>query len=125
MKTMFPIAEVLATGARVAFGSDWSVSTADPLLGIEVAVRRQDPEDTTAPVFMPEQRISLDAAIAGYTIEAAYTNFLDDDTGSVEVGKYADLIILSDNLFDIPTAQISNAKVLATLLEGELVYGEY
>ena len=74
---------------------------------------------------MPEQRISLDAAIAGYTIEAAYTNFLDDDTGSVEVGKYADLIILSDNLFDIPTAQISNAKVLATLLEGELVYGEY
>jgi predicted amidohydrolase YtcJ len=125
MATMFPIAEVLAAGARVSFGSDWSVSSADPLLGIEVAIRRQDPEDTTAPVFMPEQRISLDAAIAGFTIDAAYTNFLDDDTGSVEVGKYADLIILSNNLFDIPTAQISDAKVLATLLEGELVYGEY
>jgi predicted amidohydrolase YtcJ len=124
MKTMYPIGEVLATGARVAFGSDWSVSTANPLLGIEVAVRRQDPEDSTAPVFMPEQRISLDAAIAGYTIEAAFTNFLDADTGSVEVGKYADLIIVSDNLFDIPTDKISDAKVLATLLEGELVYGE-
>ncbi len=125
MKTMYPIAEVLATGARVAFGSDWSVSTADPLMGIETAVSHLDPDGSTAPVFMPEQRISLDAAIAGYTIEAAFTNFLDADTGSVEVGKYADLVILSANLFDIPTAQISEAKVLATLLEGELVYGEY
>ncbi|HIL22058.1 MAG TPA: amidohydrolase [Alcanivorax sp.] len=124
MQTMYPIAEVLATGARVAFGSDWSVSTADPLMGIEVAIRRQDPEDSTAPVFMPEQRISLDAAIAGYTIEAAHTNFLDADTGSVEVGKYADLVVLSENLFDIATDKISDASVTATLLEGELVYGE-
>ena len=123
MTWMYPIQQLLDSGARVAFGSDWSVSTADPLLGIETAVSRQDPETSSTPVFLPEQRISLDAAIAGYTIEAAFANFLDADTGSVEVGKYADLVVLSENLFEIPIANISDAKVTATLLEGELVYG--
>ncbi|MEM7358663.1 MAG: amidohydrolase [Pseudomonadota bacterium] len=123
MQRMYPIQELIEAGTTVSFGSDWSVSSADPLLGIETAVSRKDPHAPSELVFFPEQRVSLHDAIAGYTINAAYTNFLETETGSVEVGKYADLVILDQNLFDIPVAEISDAKVQATLLEGELVYG--
>lgn len=128
MGWMYPIRSIIDSGGRVVFGSDWSVSTADPLLGIETAVSRYDPEpapgSTPNPVFLPEQRISLDQAIAGYTIDAAYANFLDADTGSLQLGKYADLVVISDNLFAIPVEKISDAKVTATMIEGKVVYGE-
>ncbi|MEH6551657.1 MAG: amidohydrolase [Pseudomonadales bacterium] len=124
MGWMYPIKSITDTGGRVAFGSDWYVSNADPLLGIETAVTRVEPQGEPTPVFIPEQRISLDQAIAGYTIDAAFANFLDADTGSIEVGKYADLVVLEQNLFDIEPAAISDAGLKATLLEGELVFGE-
>ncbi len=125
MASMYPIKSIGTSGGRIAFGSDWSVTSADPLLGIETAVTRESAHDEEiVPVFIPGERLTLDQAIAGYTIDAAYANFLDQDTGSIEVGKFADLVILSNNLFDIPPAQISDTKVTATLLEGELVYGE-
>lgn len=108
----------------MAFGSDCSVSTANLLLGIETAVTRLEPDGAATPVFLPAQRISLEQAIAGYTIDAAYANFLDADTGSVEVGKDADLVVLSDNLFVMAVSAISEVKVTATLMEGKLVYGE-
>jgi predicted amidohydrolase YtcJ len=125
IQQMYPIKSILDSGGRVAFGSDWSVSTADPLLGIETAMTRIEPDGPATPVFLPEQRIDLPQAIAGYTIDAAYANFLDADTGSLELGKYGDLIVLSENLFEIPTERISEATVEATLLEGEWVYGEF
>jgi predicted amidohydrolase YtcJ len=125
MQQMYPIAGILATGGRVAFGSDWFVSTPDPLLAIETAVTRISPEGDPTPAFIPTQRISLDQAIAGYTIDAAYANFLDADTGSLEAGKYADLIVLDRNLFEVPAADISRARVTATVFEGELVFGGF
>ena len=124
MSWMYPIRSILDTGARVAFGSDWFVSTADPLLGIETAITRSEPDGEATPVFIPAQRISLTQAIAGYTIDAAYANFLDADTGSLEVGKFADLVVLDTNLFAIPAADISEARVVATVLEGDVVYGK-
>lgn len=124
MQRMYPIQELIEAGTKVSFGSDWSVTSADPLLGIETAVSRKDPHTATDVVFFPEQRISLHDAIAGYTINAAFTNFLETETGSIEVGKYADLVVLDKNLFEIPVAEISEAKVQATMLEGELVYGK-
>ena len=126
---LYPIASFRDAGVPIAFGSDWSVSSANPLLGIETAVTRTEPfggadaEAASSEPFLPQERVSLADAIASYTIEAAYVNFLERDTGSIEVGKLADLIVLDRNLFAIPPAEISEAQVVATLLEGKLVHG--
>ncbi len=122
--SMYPINSVLKQGGRVAFGSDWSVSTANPWAQIEVAVSRKDPLDAGSDVFMPEERIALEDAIAAFTINAAFVNHLDTTTGSIEVGKRADLIVLNQNLFDGPLEAISDTEVLLTLFGGEPVYGD-
>ncbi len=121
----YPIGSIMKTGATVAFSSDWSVSSADPLLGIETAITRVDPHTNEGESFLPGERIGLVDAIAAYTINAAYLGKMDDTSGSIEVGKYADLVVLDRNLFEIPVTEISDAKVLATVFEGELVYGNY
>jgi len=121
---MYPIGSVHANGAMLAFGSDWSVSSANPYEQIEVAVRRADPALLDGAVFLPDQRLSLPAAIAAFTINAAYVNGIDRDTGSIEVGKSADLVVLDRNLFAIDPRAISDTKVLLTLFEGKPVHEE-
>ena len=121
---LYPISSVLENGGMIAFGSDWSVSTANPFYQIEVAVTRKDPEMGSAPVLIPEERILLEDAIAAFTINAAYTNHLDDQTGSIEAGKLADLIVLDRNLFEIAPEAISATQVLLTLFEGKQVHGD-
>jgi len=120
---IYPIRSVAATGARLAMGSDWDVSSVNPLDAIEVAVTRRDPnDDTDGPAFIPEEKISLREALAAYTIGSAYANFREQDAGSIETGKYADIIVLSENLFEIPAKEINKTKVLLTLLEGKEIY---
>src|SRR5690606_36523958 len=119
VRWLYPIGSVLASGAMIAFGSDWSVSTPNPLEEMEVAVTRMGPLGETDEPFLPQERIPLPVAIAGFTINAAYVNSQEDVTGSIEVGKYGDLIVLDRNLFDISPEQISDAKVLVTLLGGK------
>ncbi len=121
---MYPIKSLLDSGAVVAFGSDWSVSSANPLEEIEVAVTRMGWEGQTTEPWIPEERIDLRDALAAFTINAAYVNFQEDMTGSIETGKYADLIVLDRNLFGIPASQISETKVLLTLLGGQPVHGD-
>jgi hypothetical protein len=118
----YPINSIVAANGRVAFGSDWNVSSPDPLLAIETAVTRVEPLEGKTPVFMPQERITLEQAIAAATINAAYVNHLDDRTGSLEAGKQGDVVILDTNLFEIEPAGISDAKVVATLFRGEVVY---
>jgi predicted amidohydrolase YtcJ len=120
---LYPIGSVARTGAVLAFGSDWSVSSANPLLGIETAVTRLDPGGLTAEPLTPEERIGLADAIAAYTIGSAYAGFLDPETGAIEVGKRADLVLLDRDLFAIPPSEISETAVVATLFGGELVCG--
>src|SRR5262245_17227442 len=120
---LYPIGSVLASGGEFAFGSDWSVSSMNPLEGMEVAVTRREISQGPGPAWLPEERIALPDAIAGYTIRAAYVDFSEKETGSIEVGKLADLVVLDRNLFEIPPSQIHEAKVLLTLLEGKEVYG--
>jgi hypothetical protein len=121
---LYPIGSVYRTGAVVAFGSDWSVSSANPFEEIETAVTRMGALGETNVPFIPEERINLPEAIAAFTINAAYVNRLEKQTGSVEVGKLADLAILDRNLFAIPASEISDAKVLVTLFEGKAVHGD-
>jgi len=120
---LYPIASLQRSGARVVFGSDWSVSSANPLDGIEVAVTRLDPDGAGGEPLLPGEAISLADAIAHYTIDSAWVNFLDAETGSIEAGKLADLVVLDRDLFAGPPEQINEAKVLATLFGGKLVYG--
>ena len=89
-----------APGGVLALGSDWSVSSLNPLDAIQVAVTRQGLEEPKRAAMVPEEAIDLPTALAGYTIGSAYANNLEKDTGSIEVGKAADLIVLSKNLFD-------------------------
>jgi len=121
---IYPIGSVLRSGGMVAFGSDWSVSSANPLEEMEVAVRRADWTDADAAPFIPEERIDLRDAIAAFTINSAYVNFQDDRTGSIEAGKLADLVVLDRNLFAIDPNRISEARVLLTLLGGKAVHGD-
>ena len=121
---LYPIASVHEAGAMIAFGSDWSVSSANPLEEIETAVTRMGALGETSEAFLPQERIALPLALAAFTINAAYVNSQEDTTGSIEVGKYADLIVLDRNLFDIDPADISEASVLLTMIEGEVVHGD-
>jgi predicted amidohydrolase YtcJ len=118
----YPINSIVQANGRIAFGSDWNVSSPDPLLAIETAITRIEPLQGQTPVFMPQERITLDQALAAATINAAYVNHLDDRTGSIEVGKLGDLVILDTNLFEVEPAAISDARVVATLFGGEVVY---
>jgi predicted amidohydrolase YtcJ len=118
----YPINSILQAGGRVAFGSDWNVSSPDPLLAIETAVTRVEPLEHGTPVFMPQERITLEQAIRAATLDAAYVNHLDDRAGSIEPGKLADLVILDRNLFELEPFAISEARVATTLFGGEVVY---
>lgn len=120
---MYPFGSLRRAGAALAFGSDWTVSTPDPLQIMEVAVRRIHPGAEAAPL-LPAEALDLPAALAAATIGSAYVNFLDAETGSIEVGKAADLVVLDRNLFEIEGGRVSEARVLLTLVAGEAVYAD-
>jgi predicted amidohydrolase YtcJ len=121
---LYPIASMERSGAVVAFGSDWSVSSANPFEEMETAITRMEATSAPTTPFMPEERIGLPEALAAFTINAAYTNHDEKNTGSLEVGKRANLAVLDRNLFDIPATEISDTKVLLTLFEGKPVHGD-
>ena len=123
-KWMYPIKSVIDWGGKVAFGSDWSVSTANPFPQIETAVTRVDTIDHDTEVLNPEQRITVQQAIEAFTINAAFVNKQDDTTGSIQKGKLADLIVLDKNIVEIDPKDISETRVLLTLFEGRPVYGD-
>lgn len=106
----------------LAFGSDWSVSTPNPLLQIETAVNRISPENRSADSFYPEERISLAEALRSFTQGSAFVNHRDHDTGSIEVGKLADLVVLDRDLLDPDVGPIGDAQVDLTMINGEIVY---
>jgi predicted amidohydrolase YtcJ len=119
---LYPMRSVANTGAVIACGSDWSVSSMNPLDAIQIAVTRRGLNQGPGPAWLPEELVDLPLMLAGYTINGAYVNFEEQETGSIEVGKAADLIVLDRNLFEIPTHEIHCAKVLLTLLDGKEIY---
>lgn len=121
---MYPIAAVAEAGGRLAFGSDWSVSTANPMPQIETAVTRVDTATHDTKPLNPDQAVTVEQAIAAFTIGSAWVNGQDDTTGSIEVGKLADLIVLDRDLLAINPQDISDARVLLTLFGGRVVFGD-
>ena len=119
---MYPIGSVFRANGLIVGGSDWAVSTMNPLVAIETAVRRQDPDDRVSGFLNKNESIDLTEMLKAYTTNAAYLMHQEEYTGSIEVGKAADLIILERNLYNIPVDEISEVKVLQTLLEGKTVF---
>jgi hypothetical protein len=118
---LYPIGDIRRSGAVMCFGSDWPVSTPNPFLEMEVAVTRQVPGRSEGDVLAPEQRIDLQAAIAAFTRGSAFVNH-DDDAGSIEEGKRADLVVLDRNPFDRDAGPIGQTKVTTTIASGRVVY---
>lgn len=119
---IYPVGSVEKFGGRVAYGADWSVASADPLLGIEVALTRVAPEGNLPPLGAGE-RVTLAQAIRSYTLDVAYVNHLDQETGSIETGKSADFVVLDQDLFKLDARRIHEAKVLMTMYKGKPVFG--
>ncbi len=123
----YPFASLVRAGAMLAMGSDWSVSSPDPLEEIHVAVNRRMSSTyphkvETHEVFIPDERLDLATALAAFTMGSAYVNHLDGSTGSIEVGKYADLAVIDRDLFEHPVDEIAEATVEQTFVEGERVF---
>jgi predicted amidohydrolase YtcJ len=121
---LYPIGSVVRSGGLYAGGSDWSVSSLNPLDAIQVAVTRRDPVAAAGPAWLPDELIDLPTAIAAYTMNGAFLSFEEKMRGTIEAGKAADLIVLDRNLFKIPAQQIHETKVVLTLLEGKAVYSD-
>jgi predicted amidohydrolase YtcJ len=126
MHDAYPVKSLIEAGALQTFGADWPasayLSTYKPLDLIEVAVTRQLPGEIEMPVRNADQRLDLSDAIAGMTIRAARQLAADEEIGSIEEGKAADLIVLEHNLFDIPAHEIHDVRVLMTMMDGRIVH---
>ena len=118
----YPFGDLHRAGARLAAGSDWSVSSPNPLWGAHVAVNRTAPDDEGGEPFLPDQALDLATILTAYTAGSAYVNHLDHITGTLEVGRCADLAVLDRDPFDHPAAEIGRARVVRTYVDGELVY---
>jgi len=119
---MYPIGSIVDAGGTIVGGSDWSVSSMNPLDAIEVAVTRQDPTGAVDGVLNADEAVSLDTMLAAYTRNGAFLMHQEDATGTLEAGKLADLVVLERNLFEIEPAAISETRVLRTYLGGRQVY---
>jgi predicted amidohydrolase YtcJ len=113
----------IESGVIMASSSDFPVTIPfDPLIGIQRGITRSETGRESEKVLWPEERVSLEEMITSFTYNGAYANFLEDETGSLEVGKQADIVVLDRNLFDLPPSEISETKVLLTLVEGNVVF---
>ena len=114
--------KVLAAGGRLALGSDFPVERVDPLLGLHAAVSRQDLAGQPPGGWLPEERLSREEALAGFTLDAAHSLFLDHLLGSLAVGKRADLVVYDRDPMAVPVEEIPRVRVDLTVVDGEVVY---
>lgn len=113
---------MLDAGTPVAFGSDWPVAPLSPILGVYAAVTRATLDGKHPEGWFPEQRITVEEALRAYTQGSAYAAFQEKEKGTIAPGKLGDIVVLSDDLFSIPPAQIKDAHVVMTFVGGKIVY---
>ncbi|NMD06846.1 MAG: amidohydrolase [Phyllobacteriaceae bacterium] len=121
---MYAFRSMLDAGAPYCLSSDWGVSTLNPFPIMETAITRQPPrKDGNHPVFLPEQRMSIEECVKGYTVNAAAAAWRSQETGTLEAGKSADLIILDRDIFTCSPYDIGDTQVERTMFRGKTVYG--
>ena len=121
-QTTHALRSLMTDGALLVFGSDWTVAPLDPLSGIHAAVTRQTLDGQNPSGWIPQEKISLEKAVQGYTLNGAFTEFAEDRKGSISPGKLADLVVIDRNLFEIPAEEINQARVTMTIMGGRIVY---
>ena len=119
---LYPIGSVARTGATIIGGSDWSVSSMNPLEAIQVGVTRRALDAPAGDPWLPKEAVTLERMLAAYTINGARVSFEERETGSIEVGKAADLVVLDRDLFTVPPSEIHRARVLRTFVDGRQIY---
>ncbi|MGH7476794.1 MAG: amidohydrolase [Longimicrobiales bacterium] len=122
IRTTYAFRDLLDAGARLMFGSDWTVAPLDPLQGIYAAVTRRTIDGANPRGWVPAQRIGVEEALRAYTASNAYGGFVEDRLGTLEAGKLADLVVLSENLLASEPERIGEARVDLTIVGGEVVY---
>lgn len=123
-KWNYPLKSLLSSGARITAGSDWSVTSLNPLFGIEVAVTRRELGSPDGEILNQDEIVDLEDILKAYTIDGAFSLFRENEIGSLKKGKLADVILLDKNLFKIPPHEIHQAKVMMTIFNGRVVYSE-
>jgi predicted amidohydrolase YtcJ len=126
-KGAYAFKSIQASGAVLSFGTDWPGTSAseypiNPMLGLYAAVTRQTITGQPATGWFPNERISIEDAIRAYTLNTAYANFEERSKGSIEVGKLADLAVLSKNILKIAPKEFLTTEVLYTIVDGKIVY---
>ena len=119
---LYPLGSLERAGATLVGGSDWSVTSMNPLAAIEVAITRRGARQPAGPAWLPDEVVSRDAMLLAYTINGARLQLHDDETGSITVGKDADLVVLDKDLRSIPVVDINTTRVLRTFVDGVQVY---
>jgi predicted amidohydrolase YtcJ len=122
VKTTYAFRSLLDSGAVLAFGSDWFVAPINPLVGIYAAVTRRTLDGKHPDGWVPQQRISVAEAVHAYTVGAAYASLEDGIKGSIEPGKLADLVVLSEDIFHIDPVEIQDVKVDITIFDGRVIF---
>jgi len=122
IKTTYAFRSLLDSGTKLAFGTDWTVAPLNPMLTIYAAVTRRTLDGKNPNGWVPEQKISVEETVRAYTLGSAYAEFQENVKGSITVGKLADLVLLSRDIFKIDPEEIENVKVVMTMLDGRVVF---
>lgn len=122
LKESMPWQSIVSDGALLSLGSDWPVESLNPFPIMQTALTRQTPNGMPPGGFFPNQDLTLDQVMAGYTRNNAYTDFMEDRIGSLEPGKLADVIVLSQDLYKVPKNQVGKTTVLMTMVGGKIVW---
>ena len=119
---LYPFGALKQAGATLVAGSDWSVSSMNPLEAIQVAVTRQDPADPAGRVLTPQHRLEVMDMLRAYTVDSAFAAFDEQQSGTLTVGKRADIVVLDHDITDGPPTEIASSKVLLTIADGVPVF---
>jgi predicted amidohydrolase YtcJ len=121
-KTTYAFRSLIDAGARVSFGSDWSVAPATPIEGIYAAVTRRTLDDANPEGWIPEQKVTVEQSLHAYTTVAAYASFEENIKGMLKPGMLADFVLLDRDLTEIPVDSIRDTKILKTVVAGVIVF---